>query len=72
MKVSKSLGILRIELPIETPRPSASGKTMLIASSHGVKRTNVFVKRKEISIVVNAFVYPEMKTRKKNKKEPQK
>jgi hypothetical protein len=51
---------LVIELPLEKPRPSASGKTMVVASSRGVKRTNLKVGGKTVCLTVNAFCYPEV------------
>jgi len=49
-------GKLVIELPLEKPRPSSTGKTLLVASTRGVQRTTARVKGKTISIVVNAFI----------------
>jgi len=51
-------GILVIELPLEKPRPSATGKTLLVASTRGVKRSTARVNGKTISIVANAFIFP--------------
>jgi hypothetical protein len=50
---------LIIEPPLQTPRPSASGKTMVVASSHGVQRSSVKVGGKTVCVTVNAFCYPE-------------
>jgi hypothetical protein len=47
---------LVIELPLEKPHPSPTGKTLLVASTHGVQRTTARHKGKIISIVANAFV----------------
>jgi hypothetical protein len=52
-------GNLVIELPIEKPRPSKTGKTLLIASTRGVKRLEARYKGKTVSVVVNAFIYPD-------------
>ena len=48
---------LKIELPLEPPNPSKSGKSHEIPSSHGVVMTGVEYKGKPIALVVNAFVY---------------
>jgi hypothetical protein len=52
-------GNLVIELPLEKPRPSKTGKTLLVASTRGVKRLEVRYKGKTVSAVVNAFIYPD-------------
>jgi hypothetical protein len=49
-------GNLVITLPIEKARPSASGKNVLIASSHGARLTTARMNGKIISAVVSAFV----------------
>lgn len=49
-------GNLVITLPIEKARPSASGKNVLIASSHGARLTTARIDGKIISAVVSAFV----------------
>ena len=52
-------GRLVIELPLEKPRPSSTGKTLLVASTRGVQRTTARLKGKPISVVVNAFIFPD-------------
>ncbi len=47
-----------IELPLETPRKSASGKTRLIASTHGRLVTNEEYKGNPIAVVASAYFYP--------------
>lgn len=59
MKSKIKNGNLMIELPIEKPRPSATGKTLLIASTRGVKRSSSRYNGRTVSIVANAFVYPD-------------
>jgi hypothetical protein len=49
-------GKLVIALPPEKPRPSLTGKTLLVASPRGVQRTTARLKGKPISMVVNAFI----------------
>ena len=41
MKVTTRNGHLIIDLPLEEPRASASGKTLVVASSRGVRTTGV-------------------------------
>lgn len=49
-------GNLIITLPLEKARLSASGKNVLIASSHGARLTTARIDGKIISAVVSAFV----------------
>lgn len=49
-------GKLVIELSLERPRPSSTGKTLLVASTRGVQRTDARLNGKPISMVVNAFI----------------
>ena len=59
-------GTLIIELPIEPPRRSkSSGKTYIIASTHGFRRTGVVFEGHEIYLSLNAGFYPPLKVRKK-------
>ena len=57
LRVRQKGNVLRIEMPLEKPKPSKSGKTMLVASSHGVKTTEVICEGKKIVVVANAFIY---------------
>lgn len=47
---------LVITLPLETPRPSASGKTLVVASSHGNKPTAALVNDMNVIVGVNAYI----------------
>lgn len=47
---------LIIELDLTAPTPSKSGKTLLVASSKGIKETDAKVDGKNVSIGVNAFI----------------
>jgi hypothetical protein len=50
---------LIIRLPLQKPVPSkSSGKTLVIASTHGVVTTTASYRGKQIIVVANAFVYP--------------
>ena len=53
-------GKLIIEVELEGPpfRPSASGKTLIIASSHGNQPTQETVDGQAIRIGLNAYIYP--------------
>lgn len=57
MKVSIEKNELVIRLPLETPRPSASGKTLVVASSHGNAETESKVQGKSVYVGVNAYIH---------------
>jgi len=51
--------MLIIRLPLQEPvRSKSSGKTLVIASTHGVVITEARYRGKPIVVVANAFVYP--------------
>ncbi len=48
---------LIITIPInDKPVPSASGKTLVVASSHGNQKTGVIINGKPVIIGVNAYI----------------
>jgi hypothetical protein len=49
-------GKLIIEMPLQQPQPSSTGKTLLIATTHGNHKTGVMHNGKEVTIAVNAFI----------------
>lgn len=50
-------GELVIRLPLQTPpAPSASGKTLVVATTRGNVRTAVMVDGKPVTIGVNAYI----------------
>ena len=52
-------GFLVIRVPLNpTPVRSATGKTLVVASSHGNKQTEVLVQGQPVYVGVNAYVYP--------------
>ena len=52
--------VLVIRIPMTKPTPSASGKTLSIASSHGNQKTDCELKGYgHITVGVNAYVKPE-------------
>jgi hypothetical protein len=49
---------LVIRVPLNArPVPSASGKTLVVATSHGNKQTEVEVQGKPVFVGVNAYVH---------------
>jgi len=51
--------ILHIELDLEEPRPSGSGKTLVVAGTGGRWRSNVKVAGKTVWLIATAYVYPD-------------
>lgn len=49
---------LHIEIDLETPTPSASGKTLVVASTHGNTVTNAMIDGKPVIIGLNAYIKP--------------
>jgi len=47
---------LVITVPLSDPTPSASGKTLVVASSHGNKETDAKVNGKPVIIGLNAYI----------------
>jgi hypothetical protein len=63
IRVKQHGDVLKIELPLEKPHLSKSGKTMLVASTYGVKATEVQYEGGRVAVVANAFIYQKKKTR---------
>lgn len=49
-------GKLIIVADLETPRPSASGKTLVVASTHGNITTEATVDGKAVVLGLNAYI----------------
>ena len=47
---------LVITIPMQEPTPSASGKTLVIASTHGNQSTTLTVQGKPVTIGLNAYI----------------
>ena len=59
MKVTLEKNDLVIRIPIGKPTPSASGKTLVVASSHGNQKTDCELKGYgPITVGINAYVKP--------------
>ena len=56
MHVEIKNGKLCIEIDLEKPTPSSSGKTLVVASTHGNTVTNVMVEGKPVTIGLNAYI----------------
>jgi hypothetical protein len=57
MKVTVNGNTLIIEIELTAPIPSKSGKTLVVASTHGNVKTEAMVDGKPITIGLNAYVY---------------
>jgi hypothetical protein len=58
MKVEIRGNKLFIEIDLETPTPSASGKTLVVASTRGNVITTAKVNEKPVIIGLNAYIKP--------------
>ena len=58
MKVEIKDNKLYIEIELEKPTPSASGKTLVIASTHGNAVTTATMDGKPVIIGLNAYIKP--------------
>ncbi len=58
MKATIKDNILHIEIPLHEPRPSASGKTLTVATSRGNQPTGATINGKPLIIGVNAYIKP--------------
>lgn len=57
MQVQIKDGNLIIAIPLQTPTPSkSSGKTLVVASTHGNKATTATVNGKVVTIGLNAYI----------------
>lgn len=57
MKASIANGVLTIQIPVNPqPEPSTSGKTLVVASTRGNKKTSVQVEGKELVVGLNAYI----------------
>jgi len=56
MKVEVKNGKLIIEMDLQEPRPSRSGKTLVVATTSGIVKTAAEANGKPINLGVNAFI----------------
>ena len=56
MQVEIKDGNLVITIPMQKPAPSASGKTLVVASSHGNQPTSAQVDGKPVVVGLNAYI----------------
>ena len=58
MKAEIKDGKLVITIDMQDPEPSASGKTLVVASTHGNMNSGVKVQGKDVIIGLNAYIKP--------------
>lgn len=56
--VDQKAGTMTLVLPLQDPTPSASGKTLVVASSRGNQSTDAQLDGKTITVGVNAYIRP--------------
>ena len=61
LAVSRDGDMLVIRIPIAKATPSASGKTLVVASTRGNQKTSLQIDGKDLYLGVNAYVYAEPK-----------
>ena len=61
LTVTREGDMLVIRIPITTPTPSASGKTLVVSSTRGNQKTGTQIDGKDLYLGLNAYVYAEPK-----------
>jgi hypothetical protein len=56
MKVEVKDGKLLVEIDLQEPTPSASGKTLVVATTHGNQTTTAMYEGQPITIGLNAYI----------------
>ena len=59
MKTIIKDNVLHIEIPLHAPRPSATGKTLTVASTKGNQPTDARINGLPVVVGVNAYIKPE-------------
>jgi hypothetical protein len=59
IELEEDLETLTIRIPVQKPRPSASGKTLVIASTRGCKSGKASYSGRPIVVAASAWIYPE-------------
>lgn len=58
MKVEIKGNDMIITIPMQTPTPSSTGKTLVVATSSGNRETTCQVNGKPVTVGVNAYIKP--------------
>lgn len=68
-KIDRKRKTLTITLPLQKAAPSRStGKTLVVASSHGCQTTEALHSRRPIVVTANAFIYAAVPAEEKKNK----
>jgi len=59
MKTTIKHNVLHIEIPLHAPRPSATGKTLTVASTKGNQPTEANINGLPVIVGINAYIKPE-------------
>lgn len=51
-----NIDILQVRIPLQQPKPSASGKTLVVATTAGNQVTDIKVKDKLVTVGLNAYI----------------
>lgn len=57
VKIDEEAKTLTLVLGLQEPTPSASGKTLVVATTHGNQPTDVTVNGKPVIVGVNAYIH---------------
>ena len=56
MEASVEKNVLVIRIPLQTPQASATGKTLVCATTRGNVKTSVLIDGKPLTIGLNAYI----------------
>jgi len=62
IQIDKAKKIVIIKLPLEKARPSSTGKTELLASSHGCQSSEARYRGRVVTATVNVFIFRDHQT----------
>ncbi|MHC4060003.1 MAG: hypothetical protein ACYSR6_00120 [Planctomycetota bacterium] len=57
VKIDEEAKTLTLVMDLQEPTPSASGKTLVVATTHGNQPTDVTVNGKPVIVGVNAYIH---------------
>jgi hypothetical protein len=57
MEVKIEGNMLVIKIPMQKPALSVSGKTLVVASTHGNQKTSAVVNGQAVTVGLNAYIY---------------
>ena len=58
MKATIKDNVLIIEIPLQSPRPSATGKTLTVATTRGNQPTSATINGQPVIVGLNAYIKP--------------